>query len=393
MKIFLNIFSFLSVFFLISCNKIAPQKALSKISNIEEIIVDPQDGAFLPLDSIVRQVNYIKLTLNDENLIGEISQILFVDSLLIVIDNEVAKSVNVFDHQGNFKYSIGQRGNGPGEFVEPTHVCIMPNEKKIAVLDRPQKRVLYFDYNGNFAQMERTPFMLEKFEYLQSGSKAFSVSGMKDPALGKFKENTLIVTDSDNSILYGACHDYYDANRFTYVMNSSLWKYADQVFFSPNFSDTIYSVKEDSLIAKYYINIKENKIPAINEHTTNEVFENNSETYYYFNGNFIELSDFSIINIFTPHGCPFVLYSHKSKKTFLNNGYSNHPFSVFLEKIPLTRYQNNCVVGVAHSHMILAQKANMYKSGVFDEILDPLFEGLTEDSNPVLFFYYINDKL
>jgi hypothetical protein len=82
--------------------------------------------------------------------------------------------------------------------------------------------------NGDCEYSERTPFFLAYFEYLSNGCKAYNVSAMKDPKMGKFRENTLIVTDNQNNVIYGDCHDAYDEKRFTYSFLTPLRRYGGE---------------------------------------------------------------------------------------------------------------------------------------------------------------------
>ncbi|UVO99476.1 6-bladed beta-propeller [Bacteroides sp. BFG-257] len=165
-------------------------------------MIDPQKGQRLPFDSLIEKIEYVKLESLNDNLIGKIYQILFSDSLLFIIDSESTKTINIFDLQGNFKYRICHVGNGPKEYVDISNVCIVPDKKQLAILDRIQRRILYYKYNGEYVLTEQTPFINDYFEYLESGNKAYEIYGMNDPKLGGDKENSLVVTNSVNDVIY-----------------------------------------------------------------------------------------------------------------------------------------------------------------------------------------------
>jgi hypothetical protein len=360
------------------------------MSGVEEITIDPREAAILPIDTFLKKIDYIKLETSDENLIGRISQILFTDSLIIVADRDVAKAVYVFDRQGKFKYQLGRRGNGPGEYVEASHITLVPGKEQIVIQDCPQDRILYYNYAGKYLTVERFPFMLLNFEFLQSGYKAFNVSAMHDPTLGKLRDSTLIVTDGNHNVVYGACYDFYQEDKFTFDKNKSLWRYGDTVYYSPGFSNMIYTVSDSMVYARYYINLW-NNIPEIDENVTNEKFEAYTNTHFYFNGHFVELNDLTFINIFTPYGIPFVVYSHSRKQTFYGSGYGEHPFCTFLHnRTPIARYKENCIVVYVNAFNIEAWKEELYKKKAYNDLLDDLYDGLTSDSNPVLFFYHLS---
>ncbi|WP_071144972.1 6-bladed beta-propeller [Bacteroides ihuae] len=361
------------------------------ISKLEEIIIDPKKGIALPMDSLIEYIDFIKLETKTDNLIGKISQILFANDLLFVVDSESSKSINVFDMKGDFKYKISHTGNGPGEYVEISNVCIVPGKEQIAILDRPQSRIIYYKYNGQYVSMEEIPFINDYFEYLESGNKAYEIYGMNDPKLGSNKQNSLIVTDSTNNFIYSFFKDIYK-KEFHYAKNRTLRKFQENVYYSPNITDTIYLVKDSIVEAKYHIDITEKNVANM-KFETNEQFNDLLDDNYFFNGDFIELKDFTYINIMTPWGYPSAVYVHSKKKVFLNSGVGSHPFFNFLMSEPKARYKDNCIVLDVQADLILASKNKLYGNKKSDLLLDPLFENLTEDSNPVLFFFHLNKKL
>jgi hypothetical protein len=392
MKTFL--LCFLILFSVCSCNKQQEKFMGIDVSQMEEIVIDAQNGIFLPTDSCIEKMEYIKLETTDDNLIGKISQVLFADSLLVVVDADRAMSINVFDMKGRFKYTIGQKGRGPAEYITITNVALVPNKKQIALLDGPQHKVIHYSYEGKYISSERIPFMLYYYEYLESGNKAFDISGMKDPAYGKYRDNVLLVTDDKNEIIYGACTDFRN-EKFRFGIHEPLRKFGKEVYYSPSWRDTIFLITDTSVCAKYYINIVWNGMPKINKDITDEMFDVYREKYFRFNGNYIELKDLTFMNITTPARNPFLIYSHKTKKTYLNSAVVNNPFYAFLNNnhSPVARYKDNAIVFDVQAYHVLASKENLYNDSKYKEELDTFYEGIGEDDNPILFLYYLNTNL
>ncbi|GHV27869.1 hypothetical protein FACS1894176_10130 [Bacteroidia bacterium] len=360
---------------------------------MEEIIIDPKDGQILPIDSFIDESEYIKLETTQDNLIGEISQILFVDSLLIVVDANKAQTINVFDMQGKYQYKIGQVGGGPAEYITITNVALVPNKKQIALLDGTQHKVVHYTYQGEYVSSERIPFMLYYYEYLKSGYKAFNVSAMKDPAYGKYKDNVLLVTDEENQIMYGACNDF-SSHKFNFQMNRPLRTFDDEVYFAPNFTNIIFWVSDTLITAKYHIDIRKNAMPPLDNEITNDKFEEYIQKYLHFNGDFIELNNLTFMNISAPQGNPFLVYVHQTKQTYLNSGVVHNPFYAFLNMfIPKARYKDNVIVVDVPAYHIIASKEGLYHETKYKKELDELYDGLTEDANPVLFFYHLREDL
>jgi hypothetical protein len=384
-----------TVFFLalivFSCAKKEEYKALeADVSDAEEIVIDTKNGKQIPFDHFIQNIEFLKLETTDDNLLGEISQVLFKDSLLIVVDKRISRTVQVYKMKGEFKYRIGNIGLGPGEYTSVTYVGFIPGTNHISVLDGPGHRVIIYDLAGKYISSHQTPFMLYYFEYMESGNKAYEVSYMRDPSVGNLVNTPLIVTDKNDKILYGACRDY-SSEKFNFTMHYPLRKIGEDVYFSPNFTNTIYIVGDTAVKAKYQISIPGNEFPSL-ENMTNERFEEYREKIFFFDGDFMELAGYTYINIRATWGYPSVVYFHKTKETFLTSGNGNHPFFTFLSKEPLARYKDNCIVVDAQAYQVMINKAYLYKDGQYNELLDSLFENLTEDSNPVLFFYYFKPQ-
>jgi hypothetical protein len=364
------------------------QPKVSQYNSVSEKIILGMEN-LIRYDSLVDKIEHIKLEDNENCLIGQISQILFTDSLLIIVDKESANSINVFDMSGKFKCKIGSVGQGPAEYISPWHVTLHPNKKQIVVEDITQHKILYFSYTGEFEYSERTPFMLNYYEYLANGYKAFDVSHMKDPTMGELVENTLIVTNDKNNIVYGACTDFY-SDQFSYAMNKSLRRFDDKVYYSPNFSNEIYEINDTSAILKYTLSIPENGMPPLNKNTTDGIFNDYCQKYNLFYGDYIELQDFTFFNLMTPKGYPLIIYSHAQKKSYHLLFYH----LLFTNEAPKARYKDNWLVFDRNAFDLMERKKYLYELNKevsqFTNILDEIYEGLTEDSNPVIFLYHFN---
>lgn len=377
--------------FLYSCTS-SPAK--NKMIGAEEIVINAQNQIVLSLDSLIKKVEFIKLETTDNNIIGMISQVLFTDSLIIIADNESAKNIQVFDIKGKFKYQIGRIGQGPGEYTDITYICINPQTNHLVVFDKGQNKEISYTLEGSHVSSANTPFMLKYFEYIDNGCKAYYKAGLEDPTLGKFKNNPLIVTDSSNNVIYGDCVDFYKYNQFHTVMNRPLRKFANEVYFSPNFSNEIYVVTDSMVIPKYYINIAWNGMPPLNNQITTEIFDEYRKRNYFFNGDIIELQDFTFINIATPLGYPFVVYSHANKKVFFNTERGSHPLFPFLKGLaPHARYGDNAVVFDVSAHHLMINKEEWYKHEPDRQFLEDMYGDLTIDSNPVLVICHLNERI
>lgn len=65
--------------------------------------------------------------------------------------------VRIYDADGTFVNKIGQRGRGPGEFIEVSAMYLDPSRNHLIVVDRMNLRVTRFDSNGNYLETHMLP--------------------------------------------------------------------------------------------------------------------------------------------------------------------------------------------------------------------------------------------
>ena len=178
-------------------------------------------------------------------------------------------------------------------------------------------------------------------------------------------------------------------------MQKSLYRFDNKIYFSPDFSNMIYLVTDTMVIPKYYINIASYGMPPIDKSITNEIMEDYHKRYFFFNGEFIELKDFSYINVFVPDASnSFVIYSHIRKLTYFSTLYGTHPMFLFIRRSPIARYQDNAVVFEVSPWSLLMNKDKLYELfGSYKSFLDELFVDLDEDSNSMLVICHLNENM
>lgn len=123
------------------------------VSGVEHVDSWPENGGLQQgsLHSEFDSVKYIRLETNDKCMIGEISQILRMGDSLLVVDQYVAKSMVVFDLNGNYCYNIGGQGRGPGEYNEIGYVHVA-DDGNIYVADRGAGKILTYAKDGHFVK-------------------------------------------------------------------------------------------------------------------------------------------------------------------------------------------------------------------------------------------------
>lgn len=155
-----NISSFIYIGLLalsgVSCNKPVP---LNNYDSKTQITIRVPDIKCVHSDSIIKEVKFVALEVNDTCLIKRAQDIKLNDSLIFINDDRYR--LLVFDLSGKFLHQIGNRGNGPEEYLEIKDFLI--NKDTIEILDF--QKIEYYSLNGKHLQRKRFSLSKEKGEY------------------------------------------------------------------------------------------------------------------------------------------------------------------------------------------------------------------------------------
>ncbi|MGD9771698.1 MAG: 6-bladed beta-propeller [Parabacteroides sp.] len=364
-------------------------QAKTEESKMLELDID-LDKNTLPFDSLMDFVSFVKLETTGENLVGAISQILFVNNKIIVVDFDVSKTITVYDESGKYLNNIGKLGQGPGEYAYLGHVTLTPDKSMVVVVDMGSGYLKYFGLDGNFVKSKKTPFWFSSCEFITDEI----IAGNYDGGNTLYGENNsqykpqLIITNLQGNVFHSGFKSYYN-KKFTMSTMMPLRKFEDKVFYSPPFSDTIYHLTQKGIHPEYHLNMNRTKPLIINADMTNEYYHEYTENNPMFNGEIIELKDVTMINISERYKnwSRFIIYSKKQDKIFSCTGTLSNPFFRIFS-VPKARYKDDMIVVDERASNIIANRNIFYQLGE-KNIVDKLFKDLTEDNNPVLFFYKI----
>ena len=391
MKIYCLWLAFLYCICLFSCKELHKEPSLplkTADNKVLELDID-LDKNTLPFDSLMDFVSFVKLETTGDNLVGAISQILFVNNKIIVVDFDVSKTITVYDESGKYLNNIGKLGQGPGEYAYLGHVFLTPDRSTVVVVDMGSGNLKYFGLDGNFIKSVKFPFWFSRCEFINDNIIAGHYSGgnMVQKNNVSYKPQ-LIITDLKGNILSSGFQSFYSKN-FASTTFMPLLKFDNEVIYCPPFSDTIYHVSEKGLCPLYHLNIKRTSPIIIDNNTTDNSWEEYKENNPFFNGEIIELKDVTMINISERYKnwSRFIIYSKKQDKIFSCTGTLSNPFFRIFS-VPKARYKDDMIVVDERASNIIANRNIFYQLGE-KNIVDKLFKDLTEDSNPVLFFYKI----
>jgi len=341
----------------------------------------------LPFDSLMTKVNYVKLETTGDNLVGGISQILFVDDKIIIVDAEKSKTITVYDGKGHFLYKIGTLVQGLMEYGSLDHVAFTPGKEMLVITDLKSGCLKYYSIGGIYVKSVKLPYWFSESEFLTDNLIAgFWSGGTVIPGENKNYKPLLLITDLFGNVSSSAFQSYYK-KEYTSTILEPIRQFNDRVLYNNPNTDSIFLLTPNGIELAYHLNIKGAKPMILNEDITNDLLREQRRNNPFFNGDFIELKDGAIFHIFESGfpGYRFGIYSNAKQRTFCCDGFRYSPFFCFFDA-PKARYGDNTVVVDTRSDIALAYKDELYKFGKKEEI-DEFYKGLTEDSNPILFFY------
>lgn len=194
--------------------------------------------------------------------IGHVSKVIVFDNMLFVFDSHYAKKIFVYDinKKGEFLFSIGEKGKGPGEFTGITDFTIDSLNQQILVSDIGLQRISYFDLNGKFKTTKKTKYapmrIACKGEFLYM--TIFPLQG-DERCLKVFDNNLNLITEYLKSEEYPSVVNY----------DSGFLKFKNRLLLNYPNCDTIFQIIGtqikpylilDSGVHSYYSNINKNEL-------------------------------------------------------------------------------------------------------------------------------------
>ncbi len=380
-------FLFIQAYTFLSCNRINKIDQIADYSNMDTIMYDIKSGNAIPRDKALDMVRFIKLETTKDNLIGKIDQVLFGDSTIIVVDKKNAKAIYLFDYDGKYIGRISRIGNGPHEYIGIKYVT-KRTDGKIAVFDELKNHIMLFNERGSYVSEINTDLFANSFEFMDTTNIMFNISNRYYRGYKPYDCYSFALKDIEMDIKYLFGYAYFGED-FHMVRNYNLYNYGDTLYCNVNFNDMIYVMGKDGVTAKYSLILKPHSASDFSFKTQDE-YESIRKDYPFFDGDFIELKDYSYIHYrgMSSKLMFDLIYNHNTKTTKSVSNYFNSPLLSFFS-YPITRYSDNTLVCCVNASQVMIFKDNLFEKSGATEELNLLYMDLSADSNPILFFYEV----
>lgn len=355
-----------------------PYLACSGINNDD--VEDLYDTIYAPLN----QKNETELpTINDfyvgkdtiilysesaESKIGMIEDIKQIeDTLFIQGDN----SIYLFKTDGSFIRKINRKGRGHGEYLNLTHFDIGRN--RIHVLDVDLRRILVYNFNGDYIRQVQFDDIVFDFAVLENGDYLLYNPELYEGDLkrGLWQTDSLYKTYKQLVTIKKSFQHTYISPRWLIHINDHTVG-----LMGAEDSDLIYAITKDSVkvTAKVTTDIVmkkkySNKRTPYITHTGKEY----AKVSYYETDNMIS---FSVNNMFDSR--VNILYNKNSKKTYRIYPSDVERITSADQLVPIISHSYN---GNCYSVIYASQLTSM------QSLTGTTLDGLTMDSNPVILIY------
>lgn len=371
-----------------SCKKNVANLRLN-VSDMETITFDLKDKTIENRDDIFKNIKCISLETKDKFLIGQIDELFFIDSTIVVVDKDISKAVFLFDNNGKFKSRVSFNGRGNHEYLQLTHV-FMQNDT-IAINDIIKREINFFDLNGKFLRTIQYEMPFNQVEWLGDNRIACNIYQGKSKKFSHLDDYSFVIMNVESDVVPEPVYAFGPDNSNPGMIMTrfkNLYSFDNHVYCSVNFENVIYELTKDSAVAKYKLELASGNLEDVTFKTTEEAMDYISNNPFFL-GFYTELKDFSIFGISVPEeGVLQFIYDHKTKEAHLIPFQSQNPLFSFLST-QLFRYGENTVVAPVNSSRFVSFKKMLEGQGIQCVFENEEIENLTDESNPLLFYYEI----
>lgn len=205
----------------------------------------------IPISTFVDSVGIIPLELNDSCMLNQLQKIVIDGNELFISDGGREQQVYRFDTSGNFLNIIGRPGQGPEDVGGFGNFSIDKINKIVYIHDRMTKSVKKYDYEGRFISSLKVNYHFTAMEYMNGRIYLYDDHPrdldfcfiVKDAETG----NTI------SSFFPSAKHHVGSSGNF-------FCKIDEDLYFHPNFIDSVYMVNGNNLTCAYYVDFGKMKI-------------------------------------------------------------------------------------------------------------------------------------
>jgi hypothetical protein len=330
--------------------------------NVRQISVEKIDeNSVLKYSDIFSKFHFVKLETQDSSLIGRVDKIIATEDKFVILDASIAKMVFVFDKNGLFLNRIGNNGGGPEEYDCPDDIAYDKYNDEILVWCSNYKSIFRFKLSGTFVKKIQTSWWASSIIVAAKDTYCLYLNNLVQKG-GSPNEYNILVLNENGKVVKRLLPLNKDTKNLSPSNKNAFTLFQDTILFSPQYSNRIFTLHQDEIIPKYYVNFHNHNIPlsTLIDVTSRELTKIIKESDYAFNISAIETTSHVV--------CQFVY----NKKIF-DAYYSKHTQATKVSSIYL-----NDMYGMVSNRAFVYAKGDLLISFVnpqsFIEIRDVIKE-------------------
>lgn len=337
----------------------------------------------IKLSELFESIKPVYMETNASSLIGAYPTLSFTDQLVFIKTDNTIKQ---FDYDGNHLRTLDKKGSGGDEYIGISDFYVNEKFERIEILDKRQKKMLYYNYDGEFLDNLELGYWASKI-IRDSDNRLYTYSGYDRDEDNIYKINMI-----DNKT-HHAFHEIDEQkSAYLHILNPINFHKNDKeeiLFFEP-FNDTIFTLSKQNIEAKYVISYNGHNVPQ-SFYTQNE-FTNVFEFFQEFNKHDYVNSPYNVIEsannlLFTCRKGSekyLVLHNKKENNTHTYNTVVDDFFSTGIE-LPLQDEEflffaeNNTILFFLQPYWLME-----HKNKIVSQDLKMMTEKLDEEDNPII---------
>ena len=214
-------------------------------------------GEKLLLSTFYDTISYCQPDYIDGFFVSARSKIVSTSENLIILDPTLNK-IACFNASGKFLNYIGNIGSGPGEYNSIMDICIDNTESILFVFDYVGKQILHYSIDGKLINISPCKIQFTKFLFHEN----YFITLNPRPTQC-FSNNFAIAKISFNGDIIKQFHKRPIESPISKpALFSSLYILNDTICFWDSYSDTVFFIKDNTVLPKFVFNIGKNKIPS-----------------------------------------------------------------------------------------------------------------------------------
>ena len=267
------------LFLLEGCRQASKQQTTDNYSISEDILLDSavtrikidnfDTNSVLKYSEVFEEVNFVRLETTDNCLIGRVDRIVATADKFIILDSSIAHMVFVFNRDGSFANRIGTRGEGPQDYDSPDDIAYDKYKDELLVLCHNNKSILRFKLDGTFVGKITVEWWISSIFVVDDNAYLLFFNNRIQPNR-KRNDHNIFVINEDGKILE-KLFPYQKETGEHSPPRPKFSYYNNEIIFSQYYFNTVYSMENNEIKPKYYLDFGKRGIPM-------SVFVNNKST-------------------------------------------------------------------------------------------------------------------